>query len=281
MKPAAPLLVLLALTLGSPTTSAEEKPRAPNGYVLAWTFEPHAVPAEPLWVKEQAQIVETRLLPTALYGVDADVKDAKGQLLIAAGGQLAGLKADKLIACTVPKAATGLAKSNRVCLVDSDGDMKVARYFTRGGGGDYWFTLEDELPSTLNAVAAPLALVTLDPKAMIGAPLVSLHYQRILDGGIQIPLTQEGGNMVRFHLKVGAGKRREWMIRECRAPVLPSMCTSTHFPSTLKLAGLELEVLERRKEDIKVRVIAPFGGIAVKFREIDDGFNSGEMLLAD
>ena len=48
----------------------------------------------------------------------------------------------------------------------------------------------------------------------------------------------------------------------------------------LAIAGLELELLERRKEDVRMRILKPFGGQPVKFTEIYDGYNSGSLLYA-
>ena len=42
----------------------------------------------------------------------------------------------------------------------------------------------------------------------------------------------------------------------------------------------KLELLERRKEDVRMRILKPFGGQPVKFTEIYDGYNSGSLLYA-
>jgi len=272
--------LLTAAIMAAPVAARDDPADAEDGFALSWTVASHPVSGDDAWIKEQAAIVETRLVPTGLFVAEADVKDGTGKLLVPAGAQLLRLDARHAIACTIVRTATGLAMSKRVCLVDRDDDKMYESSFTRGRGGDYWMTLEGQLSrETLRPIAAA-ALRAIDPATMAEAPYASFHYQRILDGGFKLPIGQEGGNMVRFHLKVGTEKRREWMIRECRDPKVPSLCTSANFPSHFALAGLELDVLERRGEDIRVRVTHAFGGQAIKFREINDGYNSGELLLA-
>jgi hypothetical protein len=249
-------------------------------YELSWDIVPTAVPAEDFWVKEQGIVVETRLRPRGLFAPQADVLDKAGVVQVPKGTQMVLVHSAFPMACNVTKAAGGVAKSKRVCVLDSDRDGAMDMAFVSGFGGDYWMTLEGDVAKEKPFAVTPVAMDTLDPATMADAPFFTLNYQRILDGGIQIPLTQEGGNMVRFHFKVGREKRREWMIRECRDPTPPSQCASANFPSVLSIAGLELELLERRKEDVRMRILKPFGGQPVKFTEIFDGYNSGSLLYA-
>jgi len=249
-------------------------------YELSWDIVPTDVPAQDFWVKEQGTVVETRLRPRGLFAPQADVLDKAGVLVVPKGTQMVLVHSAYPMACNVNKTVSGTAKSKRVCMIDSDRDGAMDMAFAGGSGGDYWMTLEGDLAKAKPFPIAPATMDTLDPATMIDAPYLSLNYQRILDGGIQIPLTQEGGNMVRFHFKVGREKRREWMIRECREPTVPSQCATAVFPSVLAIAGLELELLERRKEDVRMRILKPFGGQPVKFTEIYDGYNSGSLLYA-
>ena len=249
-------------------------------YELSWDIVPTEVPAQDFWVKEQGVVIETRLRPRGLFAPQADILDAAGVVQVPKGSQMVQVQSAYPMACNVNKMAAGIAKSKRVCVIDSDRDGAMDMAFANGAGGDYWMTLESDLSKVKLFPIKPATMDTLDPATMIDAPYFSLNYQRILDGGIQIPLTQEGGNMVRFHFKVGREKRREWMVRECREPTLPSQCASANFPSVLAIAGLELELLERRKEDVRMRILKPFGGQPVKFTEIFDGYNSGSLLYA-
>jgi hypothetical protein len=215
-----------------------------------------------------------------LFAPKADILDKAGVLQVPKGTQMVLVHSAYPMACNVIKAASGAAKSKRVCVLDSDGDGAMDMAFANGFGGDYWMSLEDELEDEKLLSIAPVAMDRLDPATMIDAPYFSLNYQRILDGGIQIPLTQEGGNMVRFDFRVGRAKRLQRMFRECREPTLPSHCASAVFPSVLTIAGLELELLERRKEDVRVRILKPFGGQPVKFVKLHDGSNTGSLLYA-
>jgi hypothetical protein len=254
---------------------------AVDPYALAWTIGSHEMRGEPFWVKEQGEVVQARLLPVGLFQTTADILDDGGKLFVPRGTQMVLVSASRKVVCNVNMASSGTAKSRRVCLVDSDSDGNFDQSFSDGKGGDYWMTLEGDLAEEKMSPVGEVTLQAMKPEEMTDAPYISFHYQRILDGGLQIPLTQEGGDMVRFHFKVGREKRREWMVKECRSPEKPSQCASANFPSRLTIAGLELELLERRKEDVLMRVITPFGGQKVKFREINDGYNSGLLLYAN
>lgn len=271
---------LVGLAAAASTVAAQESELSGH-YALSWDIAPTEVPSEDFWVEEQGEIVETRLVPRGLYAAPADIVDTNGKLQVPAAAQLVSVHGPYPMACNVRPASGGRAKSKRVCVLDSNGDGAMDSAFTNGKGGDYWMSLEDELEDEKIFAIAPVVLTALDVNDMVDAPYLSFHYQRILDGGLQIPLTQEGGNMVRFHFKVGNERRREWMVRECRSPELPSQCTSANFPSTLSIAGLELELLERNKEDVRMRMIRSFGGQPVRFVEIHDGYNSGSLLYAD
>lgn len=236
-------------------------------YALYWTIAESPVRAGDFWVKEQEAIVETRLWPVALYTTDSIINAADGTLLVPAGAQLVRVTGDRLLVCTQQKTMTGVSKSKRVCLVDTNGDGSVDASFSKGLGGTGWIAFSGTYSDSKAQPVSGVTLRELDPREMVGAPYISFHYQRILDGGLQIPLTQEGGNMVRFHFKVGRTEKesRTWVVRECREPGLPNFCASANLPSHMKIAGLDLELLERRKEDIRMRMVQSFQGERVRF----------------
>ncbi len=238
-----------------------------DGYALYWTIGETPVREGDFWVREQESIVETRLWPVALYVTDQAVSAADGALLLPAGTQLVRVTGDKFLVCSQAKTADGASKSKRVCLVDQNGDDQIDAAFTKGLGGTSWIAFNGRFSDSKTQPVANVSLRELPPREMIGAPYISFHYQRILDGGLQLPVTQEGGNMVRFHFKVGKTEqeRRTWVVRECREPGQPSFCTTANFPSHMTVAGLDLELLERRGEDIRVRMIQPFQNGRVRF----------------
>ncbi|MEA2999136.1 MAG: hypothetical protein QOK17_969 [Sphingomonadales bacterium] len=264
--------VRLAALLLAPlpvAAAAAETPDPSDTYTLYWTIGESPVRQGDFWAKKQDMILDTRLWPVALYVADAAVSDAGGALLIPAGAQLIRLTSDRFVACTQVKAGAGLAKSKRVCLVDQDDDGKPDHSFSHGLGGLDWVAFEGRFSKTDLAPVQPMKLRELPPTQMAEAPYISFHYQRILDGGLVLPLTQEGGHQVRFHFKVGRNpdERRTWVTRECRDPSLPSFCASAAFPSKMTIAGLELDLLERRGEDIRMRMVQPFHGQQVRFQD--------------
>lgn len=268
-----------ALLAGAGQAAAQD---APRHYELNWIIGPHQIPSGDFWVRKMGQIVETRLLPPELYAAEAPVAAADGTLLMAAGQQIARLRARQLIACNIRRGPGGRASSKRVCLVDTDNDGRFDSYFERGTGGYYWFELSGEIPERMRGIAAP-AFRTLPPGEMADAPILRLHFERILDGGLTIPvsITGDGSNLVRFHFEVGTAGRREMMYRNCRSPNLPSYCASSAFPSQFRFAGLTVDLLERRGEDVRVRVATPFGRVAVRLVDTADGYTSGELFLVE
>lgn len=253
-----------------------------DGYALYWTIDETPLRAGDFWVKEQESIVETRLWPVALYTTDSPVSAADGSLLLPAGAQLVRVTGERFLVCTQQKTATGLSKSKRVCLVDMNGDGNVDSSFSKGLGGVSWIAFSGTYSGNKAQLVSGVTLRELAPRDMVGAPYISFHYQRILDGGLQIPLTQEGGNLVRFHFKVGKTEkeRRTWVVRECREPGLPNFCASANFSSHMTIAGLDLELLERRKEDIRMRMVRPFQGHRVRFVDTSYGYYTQLSLFS-
>jgi hypothetical protein len=137
-------------------------------------------------------------------------------------------------------------------------------------------------PDRLERLAPNAGVQTIPATEIRDGPVLSFHYQRILDGGVTLPLLNalDGKNVVRFHFKVaGEGETKRWIVRDCRSPTLPSFCASAIFPSQFRLGGLIVDLLERRGEDIKMRVAAPFDGTAVFFQDSGTQYNEGEMFL--
>ncbi|MFM5953228.1 MAG: hypothetical protein ACKOPE_02855 [Novosphingobium sp.] len=273
----------MAVSLCSAASAGEVGPiDHGDGYALYWTIGETAVREGDFWVKEQEAIVETRLWPVALYVTDKPVTGNDGSLLAPSGTQFLRVTGDRLLVCTQVKTTTGLSKSKRVCLADMDGDGTIDSSFAKGLGGTSWIAFSGRFSESKAQPVSGVTLRELSPQAMTGAPFAAFHYQRILDGGLQIPLTQEGGNMVRFHFKVGKTETesRTWVVRECREPGQPSFCTSANFPSHMSIAGLDLELLERRKEDIRMRMIQPFHGQRVRFVDTSYGYYTQLTLFS-
>lgn len=258
----------------------------PRHIELDWIIGPHEIPSGDFWVREMGQVVETRLLPSELYAAEGPVTAADGALLMGAGQQIVRLRARQLIACNIRRGPVGRSSVMRICLIDTDNDDRFDSYFERSTGAYYWFALSGRVPGRLKRINAP-AFRVLSPGEMTDAPVLRLHYERILDGGLTIPITLngDGKDLVRFHFRVGTVGRRELMYRNCRSPTLPSYCASSTFPSQFRFAGLTLDLLERRGEDIRVRVVTPFARVAVRLVDTQDpqenNYTAGELFVVE
>lgn len=271
-------IVAALLAAAAPAAAAPDPD--PGRYELNWIIGPHPLPAGDFWVAKQGQIVETRLLPPELYVAERPVTAADGTLLMGAGQQIVKLRARQLIACNIRRGASGRASGRRVCLVDTDGDERFDSYFERGTGEYYWFALSGEIPGQMRPISAP-AFRAAPADQLADAPILTVHFQRILDGGLTVPVQMDGSNLVRFHFKVGTRGRREWMIRDCQSGAVPSYCASSIFPSQFRFAGLVVDLLERRGEDIRVRVAAPFEPRAVRLVNTGPYTTGALMLVGD
>jgi hypothetical protein len=248
-------------------TSANAVPFADGGYRLEWRIEAQPIPEQDFWVKEQGVVVKTRLLPKELYVADSAIFGQNKELLIPSGTQLVRFYGNDFVVCNVLAATSGLAKNRRVCIADQDHDGLPDGSFTHGLGGKFWFTLWGNYSGKPLPKISLVNIRSIPVSEMIDAPIFTLHYQRILDDGFKIPLNQEGGNKVRFHFIVESKKNRLWISRECRDTEPPSLCTSSSFPSRFEFAGLDLELLERKKEDVRMRILKSFGDQRVRFLE--------------
>lgn len=275
-------LMFSASLCSAASADADESIDHGDGYALYWTIGETPVRDGDFWVREQESIVETRLWPVGLYTSDKPVNGADGAVLVPAGAQFVRVTGDRLLVCTQARTTTGLSKSKRVCLADMDGDGTIDASFAKGLGGTSWIVFSGKFSESKAQPISGVTLRELSPQEMNEAPYVSFHYQRILDGGLQFPLTQEGGNMVRFHFRVGKTEKdyRTWVVRECREPGQPSFCASASFPSHMTIAGLDLELLERRKEDIRMRMIQPFRGQRVRFVDTSYGYYTQLSLFS-
>lgn len=103
-------------------------------YGLQWEFEPTEMPKEPVIAVAGQTIFQTRLLPTALFVLDADFRDGQ-RLLIGKGTQLAPAVSALSIRCTLGPGDQGsLSFDRRVCIMDLDKDGAFDAWFDEGLG---------------------------------------------------------------------------------------------------------------------------------------------------
>ncbi len=286
-----PIIVIFSSILLGFSGGAAAKDRQPE-FEMHWVVGETEAMVEPVWVKKTEVVVETRLWPKKLYVADDAIQSADGKALFPEGGQLVQLAADRFTVCNIPKSANKkfMSAKKRVCLVDDDGDLTPDSWFARGSGGYWWFEISGDFDGKREALAE-VSLTEADPKSMIGAPYMSFHYGRFLDRGNYFQTALDGGrsfakgseadSLVQFFFRIGKEKRREGMYRVCADETPPSMCADGNLPGEYRLMGLEIEMLERRKEDILLKVNKGFGGSIVKLFDTPDGYTSGELILVE
>jgi hypothetical protein len=238
-------------------------------YELTWTIGAQTYPQGDHWVREQGAIIEARLLPANLYVPDGPAFAENGTPVMGSGEQLAGLYSSKLAACNTWRGSAGTVSSRDwVCLVDSDRDGRFDGYFQHGGNTAQLLTLEGEMPERLRPLR-PVAYRELPATQFERAPYFKFHYQRILDSRMTVPVRiDQGMNMIRFNFTVGTRDEPIALERDCASGLWPSYCRDLSFPGQFRFAGLVLDVLERRGEDLRVRVAQPFGTGEVKVERI-------------
>lgn len=103
-------------------------------YGLQWEFEPTELPGGPIIAVAGETLFQTRLLPTALYELDADFRNGD-RLLIGKGTQLAPAVSALSIRCTLGPGEPGsLSFDRRVCVMDLDKDGTFDAWFDEGLG---------------------------------------------------------------------------------------------------------------------------------------------------
>ncbi len=284
--------ILLSLSiLAGLAQGANADDTAPD-YALHWVVGETDAMAEPAWFKKTKVIVETRLWPTKLYVADAAIQSVDGTALFPKGGQLVQLTSDKFTVCNIPKseAKQYLSAKKRVCLVDEDGDQRPDTWFSKSSGSYWWFALSGDYPSKREKLGE-VSLSEADPQSMKGAPHMSFHFgrfldkgnffQSVLDGDRSFSKSVDADSLAQFFFRVGREKRREGMYRLCSDPTPPSVCTSGELPSIFSILGLELEILERRKENALIKVSKGFEGQLIELFDTPDGYTSGEVILVE
>lgn len=141
MKPA--LIPLVSAVLAWPAVAAAAEGSAkPAGFLprvsMTWNIQQQVPDAAPATVKAGRAYARTRVLPPALYLLDAPATLPDGTRLLEANTELAGLSGVARTACTMrvpPVAATMKpasalwSRNNRfLCLQDADGDGRFESY---------------------------------------------------------------------------------------------------------------------------------------------------------
>lgn len=255
---------------------------APNDYHLVWRIAEPSAQKGANWYREQSELSFANLRPDGLSAASGEIRTPDGKLVAPAGLQFYLMSAPRPLVCSLEKGAEGsVSASRRVCLVDGNDDGQVDAFFTRGHDRE-WFMLNGRLPARLDPIA-PIRLTDLAPDRATRKPYLSFHYQRYLDGGLTLPIQADGKDAIRFHFKISERPRKGtmWLVKNCMVPTLPSYCARGPAPTSFAFAGLNLKILERRKEDLLIDVTSNFDAARIYVDNEDPRFYQAELFLAD
>lgn len=134
---------------------------------------------------------EAKALPRRLYAADADVLAKDGSKLLPKGAQLYAMVGKLFMVCSQAQAATPYrAASNRVCLVDEDGDRQFDTYFTRSmgrswmSGDQMWFAMNNNIPAKRSPII-PARATQIDRNQAAQTVSVGLNFYVDADGTIR------------------------------------------------------------------------------------------------
>lgn len=279
------LLAVLAFALSAGEGRAAPGTLNAQSFELQWVLEPNVVSTGDAWVGRHRVVVATRLLPTGLFVANAPVTAADGTILMGVGQQLVKLHARQLTACNLSRGMTGRVVNKRVCLIDTDNDGTFDSYFERGSNpSNFFLEWTGHIPETLDRIAAP-SFRTAPAAEMTDAPAIRLLFARILDGGLRLPITlrHDGRNLAIFFFEFGGRTTRIVPIDDdCHEGDVQGLCASSIFPSQLRFAGLVVDLLERRNEDVRMRVRAPFDRVTVRIADTSQsGFPMGRISVVE
>lgn len=244
---------LLAVCLIGASASAGA-PDAQPIYRLVWNIAPQNPMAEAREIAPGGAVARLKLTPPALFSAPRDIVDEKGEVLVAAGMQLVGLKSDAVIACTihsVPKpggqALLFLGALKRVCLIDADRDGAFETRFLRATNAPAFFLLRGRLSDRQQPIL-PIRLTRLDPEDIYRGPRIVIMLSKSSRTDKTIVLDTDVGNDDRpFSLSA--------KVR----------VSGALLPTVVDLYGARIEVSKGPAGTITVRALTPFQAEALDF----------------
>lgn len=139
-----------------------------------------------------------RPVPRRLFAPTADVISLDGVNLLPAGAPLYAMVGPAFMVCSQAVApAAYVAKSNRVCLRDVDGDGKLDSYFTRSRGRSFmtgdqmWFAMNNNIPKPIGAIQS-LELTEVDRMQAPERPGLDIGFSAQRDGAVRMTVVIEG-----------------------------------------------------------------------------------------
>lgn len=139
-----------------------------------------------------------RPVPRKMFAPNADVISSDGVKLLPAGAPLYAMVGPAFMVCSQAVApAAYVAKSNRVCLRDADGDGKLDTYFTRSRGRSFmagdqmWFAMNNNIPKPLGSIQS-IELAEVDRVQAPERPGLDIGFSAQRNGTVRMTVVIEG-----------------------------------------------------------------------------------------
>ena len=163
---------------GSFTTGLIRNGAVTDEMQVAWMLPPLAAQPQTITLPRRRIIYQAPLLPERLFVVRQPVLGADGAVLAPAGTQFLLMEWPTLAVCSLGRDQTGLAgATQKVCLLDENGDGVPDTHFRGSGDHDGWYVLNRRLPAVRQPLR-PVALTEIPPAELVRKPVFSLRLDR-------------------------------------------------------------------------------------------------------
>jgi hypothetical protein len=255
-----------------------------------WQVSPQELPDAEIVVDRWEEILQLDLVPAKLFATRADVFDAEGKGLLPAGAQLVGLSLQSAVTamnsqlsvvCSIDKMGgkAFVSAKKHVCLVDETSDGTFEYWFDRGMSGMWRFAPEIRGKPKLRPLPA-VVLEAVEPSQLRNPPRLAIGYQRILDVGNLFSRVVNQENIftpskmpesrIRFFFEVYAdGKFGANFSDYCNEADLTLLCADAEFPRDVTIAGVNMRLIEREGEKIRLTVEGRDDPVTIRFTPFD------------
>lgn len=166
---------------------------------IDWVIPAGAIDEKALNEGERRQVV-VRPIPRKMFVSGADIVSTSGLKLLPAGAPLYAMVGPVFMVCSQTTAPQGyVAKGNRVCLRDTDGDGRLDSYFTRSRGRSFmtgdqmWYAMNNNVPKPAGTIQS-VELTEADRTQAPERPVLDVGFSAQKDGTIRIGIVIEGAH---------------------------------------------------------------------------------------
>lgn len=145
-----------------------------------------------------SQNIVVNPVPRRMFESDEDIKTPDGLRLLPAHSPLYAMLGHKFMVCSQSVApAAYVARKDRVCLRDTDGDGKLDSYFTRSRGRSFmagdqmWFAMNSNIPPAVGVIS-PTQLKEVDRMRAPERPKLDFSFTAPRDGTVRFSVVIEG-----------------------------------------------------------------------------------------